>query len=74
MNIKTYMQEIGQHARKAARLMARASTDDKNNALQAIATELKNSEAQLLKANQEDLQAAQRNKLDSAMLDRLELT
>ncbi|MBM2830676.1 MAG: gamma-glutamyl phosphate reductase [Gammaproteobacteria bacterium] len=74
MNLKNYMQEIGKRARSAARIMARAYTKTKNDALLKIADIILAKQDALLKANQNDMQAAGKDGLDAAMLDRLELT
>ena len=74
VNIKDYMQNIGIEARKASRLMASADTNQKNIALKAIANAILRESSALLAANQQDLDAAKANGLDSAMLDRLTLT
>ncbi|MBI4005539.1 MAG: glutamate-5-semialdehyde dehydrogenase [Gammaproteobacteria bacterium] len=74
MDIKNYMQEIGKRARRAARLMARAETKAKNDALLKIADIILAQQDTLLQANQNDIHAASENGLDAAMLDRLELT
>ena len=74
MNLKNYMREIGKRARSAARIMARAETKTKNDALLKIAGILLENQDALLKANQNDMQAASKDGLDAAMLDRLELT
>ena len=74
VNIKDYMQNIGIEARKASRLMASADTNQKNIALKAIANAILRESGALLAANQQDLDAAKANGLDSAMLDRLTLT
>ncbi len=72
--IQDYMQQVGQQARQASRILAAASTQTKNNALSAIYTALENSQNQILAANANDMQKAHDNQLDTAMLDRLELT
>ena len=54
--------------------MARASTNDKNRALLAIADEISNSRDALRAANAEDMARGAENGLDAALLDRLELT
>lgn len=69
-----YMQRLGESAREASRVLARASTAQKNQALLATATALDNSRAALLAANELDMQAGRTNGLDEAMLDRLALT
>jgi len=73
-SVHDYMTRIGQAARTAARVIARASTGQKNRALLAIATALDAARANLSQANQMDLDAGQRNGLEPALLDRLALT
>lgn len=73
MDVKQYMQQVGQRARAAARAMARADTHAKNAALQAMADALIAGEAELIAANQKDLHAGKAQGLDAAMLDRLAL-
>jgi glutamate-5-semialdehyde dehydrogenase len=74
MDIKQYMQGLGQLARASAGLMARATTAQKNNALTAIAENIQKHRSVLTKANAEDLKLAKEKNLESALLDRLELT
>jgi glutamate-5-semialdehyde dehydrogenase len=74
MNVADYMQTLGQQARAASRAMARASTNDKNRALLAIADEISKSRDALRAANAEDMARGAENGLDAALLDRLELT
>ncbi|GAA6144382.1 glutamate-5-semialdehyde dehydrogenase [Thalassolituus maritimus] len=74
MNVADYMQTLGQQARTASRAMARASTNDKNRALIAIAEEISEQRDALRAANAEDMARGQENGLDAALLDRLELT
>jgi glutamate-5-semialdehyde dehydrogenase len=73
-NVKEYMQEVGQTARAASRLMALADTATKNRALTEIAASLQNETALLLDANAKDVTAARADGLDNASLDRLTLT
>ena len=73
MDIKAYMQQIGQQARTASRAMARADTNAKNLALNAMADAIDRDAARLLAANEQDLANARAAGLDSAMLDRLAL-
>ena len=73
-SIEQYMQMLGQNAREASRFLAAASTFEKNHALSAIYTALQNSESQILAANTIDMTKGRDNNLDSALLDRLELT
>ena len=58
-------------ARAASRLLSRMSADVKNRALLNIAAALESQQAPILKANQEDYAAAQKDGMNDAMLDRL---
>lgn len=74
MDIKKYMQTVGQQARVASRDMARADTNTKNKALTIIAQAILREKDALLTANQLDVAAAKAKGMDSAMLDRLSLS
>ncbi|HJV73540.1 MAG TPA: glutamate-5-semialdehyde dehydrogenase [Noviherbaspirillum sp.] len=74
MDIKHYMNEVGQRARKASRAMAKADTSAKNRALSLIAAAIRRDTEALRTANQKDLEAARANGLAEAMLDRLTLS
>jgi glutamate-5-semialdehyde dehydrogenase len=74
MDIKHYMNEVGQRARKASRAMAKADTGAKNRALSLIAAAIRRDADALRAANQKDLEAARNNGLAPAMLDRLTLS
>jgi glutamate-5-semialdehyde dehydrogenase len=74
MDIKDYMQTLGQQARAASRAMAKAPTQAKNAALTAMAAAIRRDKEKLLAANQQDLDAARAAGLDAAMLDRLTLS
>lgn len=74
MDIKDYMQQLGQRARVASRRLARASSAEKNAALLAIAAAIRREKAALVAANQEDLEAARAAGLEPALVDRLALT
>lgn len=74
MNIKDYMQKIGQQARAASRAMAKADANTKNLALTTIAQAIIREKSALLAANQLDLDAAKAAGMEAAMLDRLALT
>jgi glutamate-5-semialdehyde dehydrogenase len=73
LDIKTYMQSVGQEARVASRLMAKASTAMKNGALLVMAAAIRRDAGKLLAANEADLEAARNKGLEPAMLDRLAL-
>lgn len=73
-NIKVYMQAVGQNARAASRLMAKADTASKNRSLIAMADAIRRDEKNLLDANTRDLENAKAKGLGSAMIDRLALS
>ncbi|MES3009081.1 MAG: glutamate-5-semialdehyde dehydrogenase [Pseudomonadota bacterium] len=74
LDIDTYMTTLGQQARAAARMTARATTAQKNAALLAMVDSIQRHRNQLGLENQKDLAAGREKGLDAAMLDRLELT
>ncbi|PSF10534.1 glutamate-5-semialdehyde dehydrogenase [Marinobacter fuscus] len=74
MDVAAYMAELGQQARAASREIARSSTAIRNQALLATAEALDEARTALADANRKDLENGRENGLDSAMLDRLELT
>ncbi len=73
MNVKEYMQQLGQQARSASRTIAAANTGLKNAALLAIADALNSNREALLAANAQDMSKGQENGLDDALLDRLKV-
>ncbi|MCQ4327084.1 glutamate-5-semialdehyde dehydrogenase [Stutzerimonas stutzeri] len=73
-SVLDYMTRLGRAAREASRVLARASTAQKNRALQAAAAALDAARDELAAANQKDLAGGRANGLDAAMLDRLALT
>ena len=73
-DIPAYMADVGQRARAASRLLARASTGEKNAALLAIAEDLEGNRAGLMAENAKDLELGRQKGLDDALIDRLELT
>ena len=73
-SVLDYMTRLGRAAREASRVLARASTAQKNRALQAAAAALDAARDELVRANEQDLAGGRANGLDAAMLDRLALT
>ncbi len=65
--------EMGKQARVAARVLQRATTEQKNTLLLALADQLLAQAEAVLAANQRDLEAARQDGLNAAMLDRLAL-
>jgi len=74
MDIKKYINKLGEQAYAASRAMASVSTEMKNTSLNAIAKEIIKNKDNLIKINEQDLQTAKKSGLESALLDRLELT
>lgn len=74
MNIDDLMTSIGQQARQASADMARASTAQKNLALQTIARLIRENRSTLKQANDTDMAKAKANWLEPALLDRLALS
>ena len=74
MDIQSYMHGVGRAARAAARVLARAGSRAKDDALHAMARALERDTAKLLEANRQDLDAGRAKGLEPAMLDRLTLT
>jgi glutamate-5-semialdehyde dehydrogenase len=74
IDVEAYMSGLGERARAASRLLARADTATKNHALSAIADDIDGTRADLADANRRDLEAGAAKGLDEALLDRLKLT
>lgn len=74
MDITQYIQTVAKDAKHAASIMAEASTEQKNAALNNIAQLLLDHCPTLLDANAQDLANANAKNLDAPLLDRLTLT
>jgi glutamate-5-semialdehyde dehydrogenase len=72
--IKEMMNEIGLRAREASRSMARASSEQKNQALLHIAQSIRQRAAEIEEVNQKDILRAKANGQDAAFVDRLTMT
>jgi glutamate-5-semialdehyde dehydrogenase len=66
--------DICSAAKDASRVLARLDADRKNAALYAMAAALGDHEAEILEANERDIEAGRAADLSSALLDRLKLT
>ena len=69
--IQEMMQDIGKRARAASRAMARASSEQKNEALLHIAKAVRQKAGEIQKVNQVDVERAKTNGQDPAFIDRL---
>ena len=72
--IQQMMQDIGMRARAASRAMARASSEQKNQALLHIAKVVRQQSAEIQKVNLVDVERAKSNGQDAAFIDRLTMT
>ncbi len=73
-DIATYMRDVGEAARAAARDVARAGTSVKDHALRTMASAIRLDEPALLSANAQDVARAEAAGHDPAFVDRLRLT
>ena len=72
-DVRALMRRMGEAAVAAAGPLALASAECKNQALAAMAQALRARAADILAANEKDMQAARAAQLGAAMLDRLQL-
>lgn len=68
------MQDIGRRARQASRAMARASSEQKNQALLHIAKLVRDRSEEIQRVNALDVARAKNNGQDAAFIDRLTMT
>jgi glutamate-5-semialdehyde dehydrogenase len=73
MNWENYWHEIGQNAKKAAQVLARATEKKKNQALLMMADALEKNTPLILEANEKDLTQGREKGLSGALMDRLML-
>lgn len=73
MNWTDELPQMGQKAKNAARILAQAQTAEKNDALCAIASSLREYSEEIIAANRLDLEAGKASHLPNALMDRLML-
>ena len=73
-SIREAVTRAAKEARAASRVVARASTEQKNRALHAMARQLRGQQHAILAANAQDVKAAAAERLSTALIDRLTLT
>ena len=73
-DINIYMDSLGASAKKASRILAQASEEQKNDALLSIAKKIDIKRQDILKENVKDLEEAKKKQIGDALIDRLELT
>lgn len=72
--IAAIMDGMGERARVAARVLALASADQKNKALEAMAKAIRIASSEILAANAQDIADAKTGAATAAFIDRLSLT
>jgi glutamate-5-semialdehyde dehydrogenase len=73
-SINEMMQAVGKEARQASRAMARATTEQKNQALTHIARLVREQASHILETNAVDVERAKKGGHDAAFIDRLTMT
>ena len=73
-DMRQQLLELGKAARAAATVLAKASTQAKDEALMAAAKTMRKNQGAILHANKTDMEEAQDRELTKAMFDRLLLT
>ena len=73
LSLSEVLEQIGQRAAAASRILAQTTTAEKNEALLAIARRIEQETETILTANEADLRAGSGRGLSSAMLDRARL-
>ena len=73
-SITEMMQAVGKEARQASRAMARATTEQKNQALTHIARLVREQASRILETNAVDVVRAKKGGHDAAFIDRLTMT
>jgi glutamate-5-semialdehyde dehydrogenase len=73
-SITEMMQAVGKEARQASRGMARATTEQKNQALTHIARLVREQASRILETNAVDVERAKKGGHDAAFIDRLTMT
>ena len=73
MSLNEQMTQMARQARQASRQLARLTTVQKNECLEAMAKNLEDNQTELMAANRRDMETGAEMGLSNAMLDRLKL-
>ncbi len=73
MGIKTYVLNKAKEAKEGARVLAKSSSKQKNNALLKMAETLREKTKELISENKKDIKYAEKKGLSRALIDRLTL-
>lgn len=71
--LENYMERLGTAARDGAEALRLASSETKHHALMAMASEIRDAETLILKANASDMESAKAKDISASFLDRLKL-
>ncbi len=71
LTLEQTMRDLGARARAAGRLLARATTAQKNQALRAAAAAIRAGRDEIIAANAKDMESARKRNPQKSMLDRL---
>jgi glutamate-5-semialdehyde dehydrogenase len=74
MDAKALISQLADSARKAGRTLSVSTGAERKSALEAIANAIESRSAEILAANEKDMQAGRASGLNSSLLDRLLLT
>ena len=74
MDVAQYVEGLVKGTKEASASIARASSAQKDEALEQMARNILDAREELQEVNREDLEAGRKAGLSSALLDRLELT
>ena len=70
----TYIEELGRRAQEISKTIGNASTQRKNDCLEAIASALWEQRSYILEQNAVDIENARQNEMNEGLIDRLTLT
>ncbi|AGA65201.1 Gamma-glutamyl phosphate reductase [Liberibacter crescens BT-1] len=73
LNITTFLRQVGEEAKNAAKILYNTSTKQKNHALIEMADAIKNNKDKILHANYDDIENAEKSGQSTAFIDRLRL-
>jgi glutamate-5-semialdehyde dehydrogenase len=73
MDFKNYVYDLAVEAKAGARVLAKASSKQKNSALIKMAEALQERKKELIRENRKDIKFAEKKGLSKALIDRLTL-
>ncbi len=73
MDVKKYINKVGREAKDASRILAKVSTEAKNNTLKSISKAIRKNADSIISANEKDIKMAKDRNKSQAFIDRLAL-